>query len=74
MRDIMDTGKIPRDHKIWMVPVSDLCAGAPGPLPSSLGIFHFHKKQIRNKEMGFGRGYVHGGEGSLPAIIRTIDP
>ena len=34
----------------------------------------FYNKQIRNKEMGFGRGYVHGGEGSLPAIIRTIDP
>ena len=53
MRDIMDTGEIPRDHKIWMVLVSDLCAGAPGPLPSSLGIFPFYKKQIRNKGDGF---------------------
>ena len=53
MRDIMDTGELPRDHKIWMVPVSDLCAAAPGPLPSSLGIFPFYKKQIRNKGMSF---------------------
>ena len=53
MCDIMDTGEIPRDHKIWMVPVSDLCAGAPGPLPSSLGIFPFHYKRIRNKGDGF---------------------